>query len=108
MAKNKSKSSGLARQSRIFSAREFEALQHRFNGDYSDPDGTFARAKPKILEIINFWSRQDIKRKLKKAADGVRRSKSYEEDYSSIDNSKGDEDMTMEEYKKKTGWGARR
>ena len=51
---------------KIFTAKQIQAINKRYNGDKSDPNGMFARIKPKIKEIIiilenpkalEFWKR---------------------------------------------------
>ena len=58
----------MSRTSRIFTNKELEVMEDRKNevkGIKADPHGTFAtRIKPKIIELLNWFSKRKMLRRL--------------------------------------------
>ena len=55
---------------KLFTNKQIELINKRANGDRSDPNGMFARIKPKIKEIINILETPDALNQWKKVLKG--------------------------------------
>ena len=58
----------MSRQSRIFTDKELETIEDRNKGNKSDPHGLFFnRIKPKIIELLSWFSKRKMLRMLIKS-----------------------------------------
>ena len=82
--------------SSIFEDKELESMARRLKGEYTDPNGTFARARKKLLEI-QAWTTPDMRKRLTSLLK-QKRSMSIEE------SAKPNDEATLTEFVQEVGY----